>query len=60
MIVEYSKFLKMHYSKPIKVCAIEAIDSIYNPETLNDLYRMYDITKEDYINHIVRKIKGEL
>ena len=60
VIICRTKFLMFHFGKDIEEGIYQAIEEVADKEELMDLFRMYDMTKEDYVKYIKRKIKGEL
>lgn len=59
-IIENAKTLIFEQGKSIHDAILQAIEECGNREELNDIYRLYDISKYDYIKYIKRKIEGEL
>lgn len=59
-IIERVKFLMFHFGKDLEESIYQAIEEVADKEELNDIYRMYDISKPEYTNYIKRKLKGEI
>lgn len=60
VIICRAKFLMFHYGKDMDESIEQAIEEVGDKEQLIDLYRLYDMTKQDYVKYIKRKMRGEL